>query len=713
MAETEKAQTDEDLLAEAKANYKHALEWWGHNQKAWLEAAKFRQLEQWPSNIKKKREAEGKPCLVVDKVNQYIKQVVNDSRQNRPSIKVRPVDDHADIDAAEGFQGLIRSILNRSRADDALDTAIDHAAGNGFGYIRVITEYAHEQTFDQEIRVKRVRNPLTILLGPHEEADGSDAQYGFAVVDESKKTYKRKYPNAKVTDWHSDGFSEGWSDETSVKVCEYFYKVEEPGQLHLLADGTSVQDDEYRRAVQELGPDAVPPILETRTIPLVRVKWCRLSGAEILEKNDWLGKHLPIVPVYGDESDIEGKVTYTGMVRLARDPQILHNFARSMFAQRVAMTPISPWLAGAEQIADFPEWHSPNVANVLRYKMYDEAGNQLPAPQRISPSDVPAGFAQDMQISEHDIQAALGMYAASLGQPSNEKSGKAILARQREGDTATFHYQDNLNRAIRQLGRILVDLGPKIYDSTRTVRILGEDGSTSEAQIDPRQEVAHQKTKQNGKELSIYNLGVGIYDVDIDSGPSYTTKRAESAEAMIQLTQANPSMWQTHGDLIVAAQDWPNAQEFAKRSKMLLPPQIQAEDDGGNPEAEAIKAQAQQAIQQLQDQLQQLHQAAQQAQQECEALKASRAVDAAKVNIEGYKAETERMQALGPVLTPEAVQQIIVQTVQTIMQQPVPQQAPNSGEPDPDDLAMMPSGPPPNPNPQAPSGAFFTPGANP
>lgn len=704
MAKAKEKDDKKSLLEEAKANYKVADEWFGHNRKAWLEDAKFRALDQWPADIKQAREKEGLPCLVVDKLNQYVRQVVNDGRQNRPAVKVRPVDDQADIEVAEGLQGLIRSICNKSNADDAFDTALDHAAGNGFGYIRVATEYAHEKTFNQEICIKRVRNPVAILLGPHEQADGSDAQFGFVVMDVPKKKYKSQYPKAKVTDWNLAEFSEGWSNQDNVKVCEYFYKVEEPGTLHLLADGTTATAEDYEAAKQ--GTKPLPEILESRTVPVCKVKWCRLSGAEILEENEWLGKYIPIIPVYGNESDIEGKVTYSGLVRAAKDPQILHNFARTAFAQRVALTPKAPWLADSDQIAGFDEWQEGNVGKymVMRYRSVDANGQPLPPPQRISPTDIPAGFAQDMQMSEHDIQGALGMYNASLGEKSNEKSGRAIMARQREGDTATFHYQDNLNRAIRHLGRILVDLAPKIYDGTRLIRLLGEDGATTEAMVDPRQEIAHRKEKlPNGKERSIYNLGVGLYDVDIATGPSYTTKRQESAEAMLQLTQANPTMWQTHGDLIVKAQDWPNADEFAKRSKMALPPLIaqavNAEEQGNQQSPEVMAMQQQMG--QMQQVMQQAAQQMQEMQKQLEAKDTELRIKLMDSETKRYEAETERLQVVSPAALPQLIQAVVQQTVGEIMAQPVPKPPPE----DPEPLMAMPS---PQPN-QPPPGGFFTP----
>lgn len=663
-----------------------------HNHRRYLDAIKFRNLDQWPSDVINARGKE-RPVLVVDKLNQYVRQVVNDGRQNRPAVKVRPVDDGADIEIAEKYDGLIRHVCNRSNADEAFDTALDCAASGGFGYFRVLTEYAGENTFNQEIRVLRIRNPLAVYLDPmHKMADGSDAKFGFIVDDISKEDFKVLYPKAKETGWDASVYPDGWIAEDTVKVCEYWYVEEVKETLHLLEDGTTAGAEEYEAAIAA-GVVDMPVIVESREIPARKVKFCRMTGAEVLYEQDWLGKFIPIVPVYGNEVDIEGKVFYSGLIFGAMDAQRLYNYSRSAYAERVALTPKAPFIAAAGQVEQYDEWKTANTDahSVLRYDPQDVAGNPVPPPQRQQASDIPEGFARDMQLSEHDIQASMGMYSASLGERSNEKSGRAIMARQREGDTATFHYQDNLNRAIRYLGRILVDLIPKVYDSKRVLRILGEDGAASMIDIDPAQEEAVRKIGDQ----SIYNLNVGTYDVDVSAGPSYNTKRMESADAMLELTRANPALFQTIGDLMVRNMDWPGADEISKRLKKMLPPGLADEEEGESPEVQAVKAQAQQVIDQAQQQIQAAEQGIaqrdaeiQRLTQEQEQESAKNALELRKLEVDEYRAETERMAQLTPALTPEQVSMIVQQTVRQIMETPIPIQ--------------------PEPQ-QPPSGGFFTP----
>ena len=651
----------QDPIKEIRERYTAAVEAWADNRKRYIADVKFLDGEQWPAEIVQLRDKAGQPCLVVDKLSQYVRQVVNDSRQNRPSIKVRPVDSGADIETADILQGLCRHIEDRSDASAAYDTAVDCAVRGGFGFIRILTEYAHDATFEQEICIERVRNPLAVVVDPDfRKADGSDIKYAFIVDEIPEDEFERLYPDAKKgTDF--DVGDLGWEAKEGHRIiAEYFEVVVKPQKLHLLADGTSVPDDEYQLALDE---GLLPPqIVETRDIDTNVVMWSKVHGKGYIEEpREWMGKYIPIALVIGNEVDIDGKVSYKGLCSAAKDAQRLYNYSRSAFAERVALAPKSPYIAAFGQIENHPEWEDANSTNysTLTYDPVSVDGTVIGAPQRQPASDIPAGFAQDMQLSEHDIQASLGMYAASLGQASNEKSGKAIMARQREGDTSTYHFHDNLARTIRHIGRILVDLIPKVYDSKRVIRVIGEDGTTQMADINP---MAPQANIKMGAK-SVYNLNIGTYDVSVTAGASYTTRRVEAAEAMMQMTQANPQLFGLIGDLMVKNMDWPGADEIADRLKLMLPPQIQqAEQKDGeqSPEVQAVMAQAEQAIQQRDMQLQQAQQIFQQMQTEMQELKQqveNKQYDAAikqaelslkeqELQIKAFEAETNRIEAM-------------------------------------------------------------------
>jgi len=378
---------------------------------------------------------------------------------------------------------------------------------------------------------------------------------------------------------------------------------------------------------------------------------------------------------------VNGKVLYEGAITPAMDAIRLYNFERTAYCERVALTPKAPYVAAEGQLDGHPEWETANEENhpYLTYSQVDVEGERAPPPRREQVADIPSHYAQSIQITERDIQSSFGMYNASLGAPSNEKSGRAITARQREGDVSSFHYHDNLNRAVRHAGRVALDMIPRVIDTKRMVRMLGEDDEAETITIDPAQKVAH---RVDGG-VRIFNPNVGRYDVDVSAGPSYTTQRQESADAQMELVRGNPAMWQTHGDLIAKSQDWPGAEEWSERSKALMPPEMKAaiaaekqgeEGDGGPPpEVKAIMSQAQEIIGQKDQQIQQMGQALQQAQ--AAIADAHRATDEAKETndlkaeenaIKRYAAETARLKEILPALTPEQAAYIVAQTVRQV-----------------------------------------------
>ena len=314
-----------------------------------------------------------------------------DPAQNDPQILVLAPTRELAIQVAEAFQGIIRNIWSRSSADEATDWAIDCAVSGGIGFIRVLTEYVGDESFDQDIVVKRVRNPLSVLLDPEcQMADGSDARYAFLIDEIPTEDFKRRWPKAKETDWDSEHFRDGWGDREVVRVCEYFYVEEEEREVLMLSDGsitTQTALDESKKIAKEGGlPYQEPEVVRRESRPKKAVKWMRMTGGEVLDKQDWLGKYIPLVPVYGEERDVDGKWTVCSLIHPAIDAQRLYNYSRSAFAERVALTPKAPWLAAAGQVENFPEWKTANTGqhSVLRYDPIDVNGQPLPPPSRIS-----------------------------------------------------------------------------------------------------------------------------------------------------------------------------------------------------------------------------------------------------------------------------------------------------------------------------------------
>ena len=680
------SKTQDELLARARKRFNIVSSSEAESRSSQLEDIRFRAGSpdnefQWPPAVRGKSATSATPRLTSNRIAQSIAQVVNDSRQNRPSIKCLPVDSGADVKTAEMLNGLIRHIQSISDADTAFDTAIDSAVTCGVGYIRVLTEYASDDSFDQEIIIKRVRNPLTVYVDPEcQDPTGSDARYAFVTSWLEKEDFEARYPKAVATSFDdaTRGDTGRWYGEEGIRIAEYWERESSEDKLHRYEDGSfgfSSEDD---------GSHGEP--IDARDVERKIVKCYTMCGNEILSTDDWAGQHIPISRVIGNELDVEGRVQFTGMVRNAKDAQRLINLWDSKEAELLSLAPKSPFIGAAGQFEGFErEWGSANIDNrpYLEYNPVvdtDSGPQAFPPPQRQMPPPISQGILQAKQGAIDGLKAVTGIFDASLGQRSNETSGKAILARQRQGDNASFNYIDNLARAIRYVGRIIVDLIPSIYDTPRVARILGEDGVHSMASIDPNAQQSYAQVQgQDGSIQSIYNPGVGRYDVVVTTGPSYNTKRQEAAEGMIALTQTNPDLWPIIGDLLVNSLDWPGADKMAKRLKAMLPPQAAAADNSENENRSyQIPPEIKQQMDQMMQQHEQLTEALHSAQDKLEKEEKNKEIEVEKIRIEHYRAETERMKALEPALDPREIAELAARLVMQSLHSPSQPEQPNT-----------------------------------
>ena len=581
---------DTKFLAQARKRWELASEEESDNRKKALDDLKFRAGDQWDGNIKSDRDGDNRPCLTINQLPQFIRQVTNEQRQNRAAVNVSPTGEGATKETAEVFQGMIRHIEYDSDADIAYDTAGQSAVTSGIGYFRFVTEFADDTSFDQDIKFKRIRNPFTVYMDPaSQEPDASDAEWCFIAVDYTEEDYKREFPKSKLAqtnDWESIGDQiPGWASKEGCRVVEYFYKEYANKTLLLLTDGS-------KGYLEDLPEDHRPPedrIKAKRTVPVPQVKWCKMNGIEVLDETDWLGKWIPVVPVLGDELDVNGKRILEGIVRHAKDPARMYNYWVSAETEMIALAPKAPFIGVAGQFEGYEEkWTSANRKNLayLEYNPKTVAGNLAPPPQRNQYEPPIQAINHARMASRDDLKATTGIYASGLGEQGNEQTGRAILARQHQGQISNFHYIDNMTRAIRHAGRILVDLIPKIYDTERIVRIVAPDGGQKMVKVNGPTGEVDPKTKVE----RIYALGVGKYDVVVEAGPSYHTKREEALASMLQLSQNYPKLMEVAGDIVVGNMDWEGALEISERLKKTLPPGY-AEDEQGNEEMppEALK----------------------------------------------------------------------------------------------------------------------------
>jgi len=627
---------------------------------------------QWPADVLATRGAvqgqtiNARPTLTINKLPQHVRQVTNDQRQNRPGAKVIPVDDNADVEVADIFNGLIRHIEYISDADVAYDTACENQVAYGEGYIRLLTEYCDDNTFDQDIKIGRIRNSFSVYMDPLiQDPTGADAKWCFITEDLTKAEYERQYPDATpISTLQSLGVGDqsisNWLNEDTIRIADYYYIDYDKATLNLYpGNQTAFEGTPEDKMLREHFGKPV----NKRVADRAKVKHCKINGYDILEENDWAGKWIPVIRIVGNEFEVDGRLYVSGLVRNAKDAQRMYNYWVSQEAEMLALAPKAPFIGYGGQFEGYEDkWKTANTNNwpylEVNADVTDGQGGVLPLPQRAQPPMASSGLLQAKSGAAEDIKSTTGQYNASLGMGSNERSGKAILARQREGDVGTYHYGDNLARGVRHIARQIVDLAPKIYDTQRIARIIGEDGETKMVKINPDQAMPVNKiVDEQGVVIEkIYNPGVGKYDVVATTGPGYATKRQEALEAMAQLLQGNPQLWAVAGDLFVKNMDWPGAQEMSKRFAKTIDPKILADDDK-SPQLQA----AEQQIEAMGQEMQQMHQMLMSVQKSMESRDVQ--VKEFKAEVDAYNAETQRLKVVQASMSPEQIQDIVMGTI--------------------------------------------------
>lgn len=577
--------------------------------------------KQWPDSERLAREANQRPWLEINQMPQFINLVVNDQRQQRPAIKIRPGDDDATKEIADIYENNIRAIERDSNASAVYDAGFEQAVTSGRGYWRVVTEYESETSFNLVPRLRRIPDVLSVRLDPdYQEPDACDIEWAYVIEVMSADDFKRKYPNAQPLDFDdqsAEAIRDKWtSGEKGVVVADYYEKVYTKRTLVLFDNGKTAYKDDLTQDAHPKG--VVDPqtgeapvtyggarIVEEREVDCCEVQWHKVYGGGILETYEWAGKYIPVVMCIGVETVIDGKRVYQGLIRRARDVQTMFNFWETKATEWLAMTPNAQWLTpmgstdGLENI-----WDTANIRYMQRLPYKHDPSR--PPPQRIDAPQPPAGILEQANQCRQDFYTTIGIYPPNLAQDSQvEVSGRALGQRTKQGDRQTFHFADNLARAIEHTGCILVDLIPKLNDTARSLPQVGYDGKTSTAKVNQPNPVT------GGLDN---NLAQGSYAVVVDVGPAYATRRQETAEQMLLFMQTYPAAAPLLGDLLARTQDWEEADKIANRLQVMLPPQIQMlEAQAGNDPKYAtlinalqnMQQQSQQTIGALQGQLKQ------------------------------------------------------------------------------------------------------------
>ncbi len=579
-----KKEREQEIIREAVKRFKMCVEADKDNRAAALEDLEFKAGKQWPADIMNARNAAKRPCLTINVLPTFTHQIANDIRQNKSSLNVSPLGDDTTREAAEVAADFIRGIERDSIADVAYDTAVTSTVDIGFGYIRVITEYESPDTFNQVIRIKRVRNPFTVHLDPsRQQVDGSDAKFGFVSELLLRDEFKLQYPKALEVSWTETGMGEAekeWITKDSVRVAEYFTYEHKRRRLVQLDNGHVGWYDELSENVKQQITGGYRKIMNDRESLVPKIMWYKLTTAEIIESREWMGHWLPIIEVIGEEIDLQGKVIRSGVIRNAKDPMRTKNFSVTAKMETVALAPKAPWVMAEGQDEGYEtDWQNANnePIPVLHYvPVVGENGQLAQPPQRQMPPQPSAGWTDMEQGAEQDLMRTTGVrFDASISERLHDESGKAIKEIRRNTDIGAFHFSDNFSVSLRHLGRVLLDLIPPVYDSERLVAGVKEDGTEIKIKIDPglNTAAANQQQKDASVIMKAFNPRKGRFAVAVTTGPNYATRRIEAREQMEKFINAVPeAMRGVVAALMAKYSDWPGASELYRALAKMLPP---------------------------------------------------------------------------------------------------------------------------------------------
>lgn len=575
---------EQEVLTEARKRLDQAIQYETENRSRGDADIKIYDGQQWDADVIAERKRDRRPYLTFNKLPQFVDRVVGDQRQNKPAIKVKakPLGQVGKLQEIQGqngkntftysevMEGLIRDIEQRSQAEDAYDLAFEHQLINGYGNFRVLTEYMDDDSFEQDVRIRRIINPNTVYWDPlAEEYDKSDANWAFVTVRMSEESFKAQYPGEPISADVQTAMGDyvEWYGDPGIRVAEYYRRVPTTKKLLMLSDGRVVDEDEVKDVLDELTEQGIEVVRE-RTVNTHKVEWVKMSGLSVLEgPTEVPCKYIPIIFVGGKELHVDGKLIYRSLIRNAHDAQRQYNYQRTSSVERTAIGVKSPFIAGASQISGYrQEWEDANNSNatVLTYNDRHNAS----VPQRVHPPSMSEAEYRNAMIADDDLKSAVGMYDASIGNKSNEQSGRAILARDRQSDAMSYTFVDNLAKSIRHCGRVLCDMIPRVYDTDRIVRVLGVDGEDEFVPIN--QTVLDEET---GEEVIVNDLSAAKYIVSVDVGPSFASQRIEAADSMIQFLE-KVSRGSGEAAIAIAPQvaknmDWPGSDELYETLRKL------------------------------------------------------------------------------------------------------------------------------------------------
>lgn len=543
------------------------------NRQAAKEDFEFVAGEQWGDRVERKRKSAHKPVLTVNRLPAFVGQVLGNRRLAETAIHVHP-DRNGTEEVAKVRQGIIRAIERFSRAQVAYNKAHENQVIGGEGNFQIVFKETDDDLFSQDAVIEPIPDPFAVVWDRSSvEPTGRDATWCYVYDYITEDEFRASYPEARLQDLSTDFASQAiasntvgwwtegmvrimsvwrmrWRERTLVLVRTLDEETGEPAGNEVL-DVTDDMEGEWRQRV--VRDESGRPFIRR-----VRDRYAQMyitNGLELLEGPfDYPIDRIPVFRALGWEMFVDRRRLRWGLIRFLKDPQRLHNYWRSVIAEKLMGAPKNEWLAPSTAVEGREDKFRNAAKSDDPLLIYN--GDAAAPPQKMPPIEVETALIQEAGMSAQDLRDVSNLHEASLGQMSNEVSGRAIMARQRVGETGTLIYQQNLNLAIEECGRVLNDLIPSLYPTERRVLVLGEEDEVRSQVINDKGGVA---------------VGSGKYAVTITTGPSFATKRIEAQEGMLNMVNAMPQTMAVAADKIVEAQDWPGAEEIARRLRSQLP----------------------------------------------------------------------------------------------------------------------------------------------
>lgn len=544
---------------------------------------------QWPEGVPAERKDDGRPCETFNRLPQFVKQITGEIRQNKPAIKVLPNDGISDVELAKVYGDIIRHIESGCDAHRTYARETEKAVIGGAAWWRVKADYCGD-SFDQDLFIEGIPNPNAVVCDPDaKDITRKDMAWAFVTELVSKKKFEAEYKDISPTDFDASEMA-SWRQGDFVRIAEYWEKREVGSKTVYAIDhegGTETHsEDDLRQMlggmpgkIEDLVVGLPVQIRGTRKVPQYEVRSRLVCGVQPLtDWTVWPGKFIPLVRVVGEEIEAGDQIVRKGLIHDARSDQISYNYSRNAAIEHVGLQPKAPFVGTVKQFAEHKAlWEQANKRN-LPFLPYTPDPQAAGAPQRMAPPTMPSAIYQEVQTAQDGMKASTGIYDAALGAKSNETSGVAIAKREAQGDTVTYVFIDNMEAAVTQTGRILVDLIPHYFDENRIVRVMGED-----EELDGFKKLA--EMMPDGKTWA--DASRGSYDVIVTTGPAFASRRAEAAASLVELVRTFPALQEIGGDIVVKSLDIPYASELSDRIKRTLP-------QGIDPKVDEQRAQDQQ-----------------------------------------------------------------------------------------------------------------------